>query len=62
MEEQKTYTLTYKNGEYILKDNWLKKERMVSEKVARDNSNQVDVLVEEQVLIQLQGCNLGTEI
>lgn len=62
MEEQKTYALVFKNGEYILKDNWLKKERMVSEKVARDNSNQVDVLVEEQVLKQLQGCNLGTEI
>jgi hypothetical protein len=54
MEEQKTYTLAYKNGEYILKDNWLKKESVVSEKVARDNSNQVDVLVEEQVLNQLQ--------
>ena len=54
MEEQKTYTLAYKNGEYIPKDNWLKKESIVSEKVARDNSNQVDVLVEEQVLNQLQ--------
>ena len=56
MEEQKTYTLAYKNGEYILKDNWLEKESIVSEKVARDNSNQVDVLVEEQVLNQLQDC------
>jgi len=54
MEEQKMYTLAYKNGEYLLKDNWLKKESIVSEKVARDNSNQVDVLVEEQVLNQLQ--------
>lgn len=55
MEEQtKTYTLAYKNGEYILKDNWLKQEKVVSEKVARDNSNQVDVVVEEQVLNQLQ--------
>jgi len=47
MEEKvQTYTLKY-NNEFVMVDNHTGYERTVTEEVARANSNQVDVYVDD---------------
>lgn len=50
MEEKvETYTLKYNNSEFVMVDNHTGYERVVTEEVARANSNQVDVYVDDSV-------------
>lgn len=46
-EEEKTYTLKYSNDGFVFIDNYTGNERVVTEEVARANSNQVDVYVDD---------------
>jgi len=50
MEEKvETYTLKYNNNEFVMVDNHTGYERVVTEEVARANSNQVDVYVDDSI-------------
>lgn len=51
--EEKTYSLDFKNDEFIFTDNSTLRTGVVSEEVARANSNQIDVDVKDQALAQL---------
>ena len=48
--EEKTYSLTFDDGEFIFTDIETQKSKAVSADVAFANSNQVDVDVSEEVL------------
>ena len=50
VEEEKTYSLTFDDGEFIFTDIVTQKSGPVSADVAYANSNQVDVDVSEEVL------------
>ena len=50
VEEEKTYSLTFDDGEFIFTDIATQKSKAVSADVAYANSNQVDVDVSEEVL------------
>ena len=52
--EEKTYNLKFESGEYIFTDNATLRTGVVSEEVARANSNQVDVDVKDSALAQLK--------
>ena len=48
--EEKTYSLTFDDGEFIFTDIATQRSKAVSSDVAYANSNQVDVDVSEEVL------------
>ena len=48
--EEKTYSLTFDDGQFIFTDNATQKSGPVSADVAYANSNQIDVDVSEEVL------------
>jgi hypothetical protein len=50
VEEEKTYSLTFDDGEFIFTDIATQRSKAVSADVAYSNSNQVDVDVSEEVL------------
>ena len=50
LEEEKTYSLTFDDGQFIFTDIATQKSGPVSADVAYANSNQVDVDVSEEVL------------
>ncbi len=52
--EEKTYNLKFESGEYIFTDNATLRTGVVSEEVARANSNQIDVDVKDSALTQLK--------
>ena len=51
--EEKTYSLDFKNDEFIFTDNSTLRTGVVSKLVAFSNSNQIDVDVKDQALAQL---------
>jgi hypothetical protein len=51
--EEKTYSLDFKNDEFIFTDNVTQRTGVVSKLVAFSNSNQIDVDVKDQALAQL---------
>ena len=51
--EEKTYNLKFESGEFIFTDNATLRTGVVSEEVARSNSNQIDVDVKDSALAQL---------
>ena len=51
--EEKTYNLAFKDGKFYFTDNATLRTGVVSEEVARANSNQIDVDVKDSALAQL---------
>ena len=51
--EEKTYSLAFKDGKFYFTDNATLRTGVVSEEVARSNSNQVDVDVKSSALAKL---------
>ena len=51
--EEKTYSLEFKDDKFYFTDNATLRTGVVSNQVAFDNSNQVDVDVKESALIEL---------
>ena len=51
--EEKTYSLTFDDGQFIFTDNATLRTGVVSEEVARSNSNQVDVDIKSSALARL---------
>lgn len=52
--EEKTYTLKHNGKSFIFKDNVTLREVEISDKVAKSESIQVDVVVDESAAIALQ--------
>ena len=52
-EEEKTYSLEFKDDKFYFTDNATLRTGVVSEEVARANSNQIDVDVKDSALAQL---------
>ena len=53
VEEEKTYSLEFKDDKFYFTDNATLRTGVVSEEVARANSNQVDVDVKSSALAKL---------
>ena len=51
--EEKTYNLKFESGKFIFTDNATLRTGVVSEEVARANSNQIDVDVKDSALAEL---------
>ena len=51
--EEKTYSLEFKDDKFYFTDNATLRTGVVSNQVAFDNSNQVDVDVKESALVEL---------
>jgi len=52
--EEKTYTLKHNGNAFIFKDNATLREVEISDKVAKSESTQIDVAVDESAAIALQ--------
>ena len=51
--EEKTYNLSFKDGEFIFTDNATHRSGPISVEVARANSNQIDVDVKDSAVKEL---------